>query len=62
MSQEEHAIQPSGLEVSITDTGEIVVDFRTDQIPLIQFNPDSAEVVGSHLNTAADKARKDGDW
>jgi len=55
-------IQPSGVEVSITDTGSLIVDFKTDQIPPIRFSVAGAEQVGSHLNTAADRARKDGGW
>jgi hypothetical protein len=49
--------RPNGISIDVTATNQVVLHFDHGEIPPIALTQQGAERVGSHISTAADKAR-----
>ena len=51
-------VRPKGVELTITDTQQVIVSFDNGEIPDIIVSASSAEKLGSYINSASNRARK----
>jgi hypothetical protein len=57
MSHGTHGVvEPSGIDVTITDAGTILVDFDADGVPTLRLSAANAKRVGGTLSKAGDTA------
>ena len=50
-------VEPNGMQLTITDTGYVIVEFDHGEIPPIKFTPAGAERTGSYLVSASNRVR-----
>lgn len=50
------AVEPSGIDVTITDAGTVLVDFDAEAAPTIRLSAANAKRVGGTLSKAGDTA------
>ena len=55
MSNERDTVRPDGVQATVTDNGQVILEFQHDDVPPIQFSADGANQVGSYLNSAANR-------
>jgi len=51
--------RPSGIGITITENSQVIVEFDHGDIPEIILSPQGAKKVGSHINAASDRARRE---
>jgi len=50
------AVEPSGIDVTITDAGTVLLDFDAEAVPTIRLSAANAKRVGGTLSKAGDTA------
>jgi len=61
MSKDTNPIRPNGVNITITETDNIIVYFDHGEIPPVLLSIKGATQVGSHIASAADNARRSTD-
>ena len=55
MSDETELARPKGVQATVIDSGQIVLEFDHEQIPQIELSKKGAAQVGSYLHSAVDR-------
>ena len=54
-SENHTPVEPSSLQINITDNKRVVLHFDDDSIPPIRLTPESAKRIGGNISSYADK-------